>query len=122
MKPRIAPVRWTPPPVPPRARRKTGPELFPPMRLVHLPGQGHEDVVDGEGRLVTGLYDGRILRVDPETEEADADDPDRADRRRQPVGQRPRGPAEPRRARQQPVEPPVSWARHVPSFGPVSHR
>lgn len=72
MKPRIEPVRWTPPPVPPRARQKTGPEPFPPMRLIHLPGHGPEDVVvDGEGRLVTGLYDGRILRVDPETGETE---------------------------------------------------
>jgi sugar lactone lactonase YvrE len=67
-KPRIAPVRWTPPPAPPRAKRKSGPEPVAPPRLVPLPGHGPEDVVvDAEGRLLTGLYDGRIVRVDPAT-------------------------------------------------------
>lgn len=58
--------------MPERARRKTGPEPFPVMRLIHLPGKGPEDVVvDAEGRLLTGLDDGRVLRIDPETEDAE---------------------------------------------------
>lgn len=68
MKPRIEPVRWTPPPAPPRAKAKRGPEAFAPPRLVPLPGHGPEDVVvDADGRLVTGLLDGRVLRVRPDT-------------------------------------------------------
>jgi hypothetical protein len=37
-------------------------------RLIDLPGQGPEDVVvDGNGFVLTGLNDGRILRVDADT-------------------------------------------------------
>ncbi|AVV47966.1 SMP-30/gluconolactonase/LRE family protein [Streptomyces sp. ID05-04B] len=36
-----------------------------PLRYVALPGHGPEDVVaDSEGRILTGVADGRILRVD----------------------------------------------------------
>jgi len=63
---RIEPKRWTPPPAPPRAKRATGDDPFPPMHLIPLPGEGPEDVVaDASGRLLTGLLDGRIVRVDP---------------------------------------------------------
>jgi len=42
----------------------------PIMRLIPLPGHGPEDVVvDAEGWVITGLADGRILRVNPETTE-----------------------------------------------------
>jgi sugar lactone lactonase YvrE len=72
MKPRIEPVRWTPPPAPPRARARRGPEPFPEAWLIPLPGHGPEDVVvDAQGRLLTGLADGRVLRIDPDTEEAE---------------------------------------------------
>jgi sugar lactone lactonase YvrE len=40
------------------------------MRLIPLPGHGPEDVViDAEGWIITGLEDGRILRVNPDTAE-----------------------------------------------------
>jgi sugar lactone lactonase YvrE len=65
-RPRIDPLVWQPPPFPDRARQATGPEPFPPLSLLPLPGAGPEDVVvDADGRLLTGLEDGRILRVDP---------------------------------------------------------
>jgi len=36
------------------------------MQLIELPGEGPEDVVcDANGLLYTGLYDGRILRIEP---------------------------------------------------------
>lgn len=42
----------------------------PIMRLIPLPGHGPEDVVvDAEGWVITGLEDGRILRINPETTE-----------------------------------------------------
>lgn len=40
------------------------------MRLIQLPGHGPEDVVvDAEGWAITGLADGRILRINPVTAE-----------------------------------------------------
>lgn len=42
----------------------------PETRLIPLPGSGPEDVVvDAEGRLLVGVEDGRVLRVDPRTHE-----------------------------------------------------
>jgi sugar lactone lactonase YvrE len=68
----VTPVRWSPPAAPSRARQRTGTEPFPPLDLIPLPGKGPEDVVvDAEGRLVTGVVDGRILRVEPESEECE---------------------------------------------------
>ncbi|MGW6281767.1 SMP-30/gluconolactonase/LRE family protein [Kribbella sp. NPDC055071] len=59
MKSSIAPVRWTPPPAPP-AREPAPVEVD----VVALPGQGPEDVlIDDDGSVLTGLVDGRILRV-----------------------------------------------------------
>ncbi|WP_433169024.1 SMP-30/gluconolactonase/LRE family protein [Kribbella sp. CA-247076] len=59
MRSRIAPVRWTPPAAPPR-REPTKIEV----RTVTLPGDGPEDtLIDEDGSVLTGLYDGRILRV-----------------------------------------------------------
>lgn len=65
-KPSIDPVVWEPPPAPEMAGiyapndRLSDPELWP------VPGTGPEDVVlDAEGRLFTGLADGRILEVGP---------------------------------------------------------
>jgi sugar lactone lactonase YvrE len=67
-KPSIDPVVWRPPRRPERARRRRGPEPFPQLRRVPLPGRGPEDVVvDGLGRVLTGVEDGRILRVEPAT-------------------------------------------------------
>ncbi|ORX05489.1 SMP-30/gluconolactonase/LRE family protein [Mycolicibacillus trivialis] len=57
-KPRIRPVRWQPPPVDPLPRLPS-----PAATVVPLPGHGPEDVVvDADGRLWTGLVDGRIVR------------------------------------------------------------
>src|SRR2546430_15060625 len=67
-RPSIRPVVWQPPPRPPRARGRTGPVPLPPLRLVDVGGLGPEDVVvDGAGRVVTGVADGRLLRVDPDS-------------------------------------------------------
>ena len=59
MKSSIAPVRWTPPPAPPVRHPKTV-----DVEVVALPGQGPEDtLIDDDGSVLTGLLDGRILRV-----------------------------------------------------------
>jgi sugar lactone lactonase YvrE len=55
----IAPVRWTPPPAP-AARQPRHLEV----ETVALPGHGPEDVlIDDDGSVITGLLDGRILRI-----------------------------------------------------------
>jgi sugar lactone lactonase YvrE len=60
-KPALRPVRWTPPPAPPRHQ----PLPEQPIRLFPLIGTGPEDVLlDDTGSLFTGIEDGRILRVD----------------------------------------------------------
>ena len=60
----LRPVRWTPPPAPPH-RASSDPPL-PPVRRIELPGTGPEDVVlDATGRIITGVAEGAILRVDP---------------------------------------------------------
>lgn len=59
MKSRIEPVRWTPPPVPPA--RQAAPIT---VEVVAVPGDGPEDtLIDEDGSVLTGLRDGRILRV-----------------------------------------------------------
>lgn len=61
-KPAIRPVRWQPPPVDPLPDYP-----LPELTLVPVPGPGPEDVVtDAQGRLWTGLADGRIVRLDPD--------------------------------------------------------
>jgi sugar lactone lactonase YvrE len=67
-RPRIAPVVWRPPAVPPRSSQPHGLIPMPRPALHTLPGKGPEDVVvDGEGRVVAGrLEDGWIVRVAPE--------------------------------------------------------
>jgi sugar lactone lactonase YvrE len=55
----ISPLRWTPPPAPP-ARHPQHVDV----EVVALPGAGPEDtLIDADGSVLTGLYDGRILRV-----------------------------------------------------------
>jgi sugar lactone lactonase YvrE len=55
----IAPVRWTPPAAP-AARQPQRIEV----RTIALPGTGPEDaLIDEDGSVLTGLLDGRILRV-----------------------------------------------------------
>jgi sugar lactone lactonase YvrE len=59
MKSKLAPIRWTPPP--PLPARSPDPLT---VEVVPLPGAGPEDVlIDADGSVLTGLFDGRILRV-----------------------------------------------------------
>lgn len=52
---------WTPPPTSSPPVTEPG-----PLRTYVVPGEGPEDVlVDSEGRVFTGVADGRIVRVDP---------------------------------------------------------
>lgn len=61
MKPPIRPVRWTPPPrLPVRPAQ--------PLTIVGsipLPALGEDVAVEADGKLVCGLVDGRVVRVDP---------------------------------------------------------
>src|SRR6266545_3467865 len=67
-RPSIRPVVWRPPPASPRARARSGAEPLPPLRLIEVGGTGPEDVVvDHDGWVVTGVADGRLLRIDPRT-------------------------------------------------------
>ncbi|WP_176458370.1 alpha/beta fold hydrolase [Rhodococcus sp. WWJCD1] len=64
IKPLLEPRRWTPPPAPARARKHTSSTPMGAIRRIELPGRGPEDVrIDSRGRIVTGIEDGRILRV-----------------------------------------------------------
>lgn len=60
-KPRIQPVAWQP------LRASALPSTpLTDVTVYPIPGTGPEDVVvDGEGRVYTGVEDGRILRIDP---------------------------------------------------------
>ncbi|WP_405058933.1 SMP-30/gluconolactonase/LRE family protein [Kribbella sp. NBC_01505] len=59
MKASIAPVRWTPPPADP-VRHPSALEVT----TVAVPGHGPEDtLIDEDGSVLTGVADGRILRV-----------------------------------------------------------
>jgi sugar lactone lactonase YvrE len=59
MKPSITPVRWTPPPA--DTTRNAGKI---DVTTVAVPGHGPEDtLIDEDGNVLTGLEDGRILRV-----------------------------------------------------------
>lgn len=58
-KPAVRPVRWTPPP----ARRESTPQRPRSLRLFPV-APGPEDVLlDSEGGVLTGVADGRIVRV-----------------------------------------------------------
>ncbi len=59
----VEPVVWHPPaPGPDTA------EPIPALNVYPMPGIGGEDVlVDDDGRVLTGLEDGRVIRFDPET-------------------------------------------------------
>ena len=60
-KPPVDPVRWNPPPVDPL------PDFGPAdLTVVPVPGNAPEDVVvDADGRIWTGVDDGRIVRISP---------------------------------------------------------
>jgi sugar lactone lactonase YvrE len=69
-RPAIQPVTWHPPAPTPGARRGTRP--FPCLRLLELNATGPEDVlVDAVGRVLTGVEDGRILRVSADGDRVD---------------------------------------------------
>lgn len=66
-RPPISPVRWQPPTAPARARRPRSARPLPPLRLLDVIGRGPEDVlVDDAGRVLTGVADGRVLRLAPD--------------------------------------------------------
>src|SRR5512132_4509979 len=66
-RPPIDPVVWQPPTAPARARQPRGTRPLPPLRLLDVIGRGPEDVlVDDRGRVLTGVADGRILRLAPD--------------------------------------------------------
>lgn len=64
----LSPRRWTPPKAPPNGGRTPATTDLEIVRRVPTGGHGPEDVVfDGEGNLLTGLADGRVVRVDART-------------------------------------------------------
>lgn len=66
-RPGISPVVWQPPAAPDRARRARSSRPLPRLTVLDVVGRGPEDVlVDGAGNIVTGVADGRILRVAPD--------------------------------------------------------
>ncbi|MCW2566602.1 MAG: strictosidine synthase [Mycobacterium sp.] len=66
-RPSVHPVAWSAPAMPERARRTVGGRPLPPLRIIQVNGTGPEDVVlDAEGRIITGVDDGRILRISPD--------------------------------------------------------
>ena len=66
-RPSIDPAVWRPPPAPARARQQRSARPLPPLRLLDVVGRGPEDVlVDLEGRVLTGVTDGRVLRLAPD--------------------------------------------------------
>jgi sugar lactone lactonase YvrE len=67
-RPRLSPVRWRPPALPDRSRRRRSDPPLPVPRLLPVGGEGPEDtLLDADGRVLTGLADGRIQRIDPGT-------------------------------------------------------
>jgi sugar lactone lactonase YvrE len=66
-RPRIEPVVWHPPTPPPRARQRASDPPMPRPEFLPVDGVGPEDVVvHPDGRLYTGVRDGRVLRLDPD--------------------------------------------------------
>ncbi|MDZ7910667.1 MAG: alpha/beta fold hydrolase [Rhodococcus sp. (in: high G+C Gram-positive bacteria)] len=62
--PTLRPKRWTPPVATERAHRAASAQPVGPIRRIELPGRGPEDVrADSRGRILTGVEDGRLLRV-----------------------------------------------------------
>ena len=66
-KPPVSPVVWQPPKAPDRAWQPESAAPLPPLTTLPVPGTGPEDVaVDEQGRIITGLDDGRVLRLSPD--------------------------------------------------------
>lgn len=61
-KPSIHPVKWTPP----VSDARTPAPNLPRLNVLPVPGSGPEDVLFIGGDIVTGLEDGRIVRVSPD--------------------------------------------------------
>jgi len=62
---KIEPQRWTPPPMPERAGRRTSSTPLPPLTVVGIGGHGPEDVlVAPDGAVFAGVDDGRVLRIE----------------------------------------------------------
>jgi sugar lactone lactonase YvrE len=60
---RLRPARWQPPAASERAARRAGARAFE-LEVIALPATSSEDVlVDEQGRVLTAVDDGRILRV-----------------------------------------------------------
>jgi sugar lactone lactonase YvrE len=82
-RPSIRPVVWTPPPMPERGRARIGTRPLPPLTVIEVPGTGPEDVlIDSDGWIITGLNDGRLLRIKPDGRRMDVI----ADTRGRPLG------------------------------------
>lgn len=63
----IRPRRWTPPAAPPDGGRTARTAELAITRRLPTGGHGPEDVrIDADGRVVTGLKDGTIVRLDPD--------------------------------------------------------
>lgn len=61
----LRPNRWHPPAPPRRARQRRSERPLGALRFVELPVAGPEDVrFDSAGRILTGVDDGSILRID----------------------------------------------------------
>lgn len=66
-RPAIDPVVWSPPAAPPRAKLARSAVPLPPLRVLDVIGHGPEDVlVDPSGHILTGVADGRLLRLSPD--------------------------------------------------------
>lgn len=63
MKPSIRPIVWSPPP----AVRSRPKNPLPTLERIALPALGEDVVVDAQGRLIAGLQDGSIVRLDRTT-------------------------------------------------------
>jgi sugar lactone lactonase YvrE len=66
-RPPIDPQRWQPPPAAGRDAPWTDVTAITDLELLHVPGNGPEDVaIDHDGRVVVGLGDGRLCRISPD--------------------------------------------------------
>ncbi|HEX5661184.1 MAG TPA: SMP-30/gluconolactonase/LRE family protein [Polyangiales bacterium] len=60
MKPPIQPALW----IPPAPTRSKLAKLRTPLRTIPLPARGEDVAIDAQGRLICGLVDGRVVRLD----------------------------------------------------------
>jgi len=63
----VKPINWTPPQAPKLEGAFAANDVLSKVELLPIGGRGPEDVIfDGQGRLYSGLEDGRILRMTPD--------------------------------------------------------